>query len=74
MKVLLQKKKKKKHHDIVFFRGGYRVVPTVFEFWQGQSNRLHDRLRFRRPKDGEKIDIQLTQEVDDGWLLERLSP
>src|SRR5581483_10720033 len=25
--------------------GGYRVVPDVFEFWQGRENRLHDRLR-----------------------------
>jgi pyridoxamine 5'-phosphate oxidase len=49
-------------------------VPISFEFWQGQSNRLHDRLRFRRPVDGEKINQELTQEVDEGWLLERLSP
>ena len=26
--------------------GGYRVVPTMFEFWQGRENRLHDRIRF----------------------------
>ncbi|KAK7494892.1 hypothetical protein BaRGS_00013771 [Batillaria attramentaria] len=54
--------------------GGYRVVPSVFEFWQGQTNRLHDRLRFRKPSSGEKINPELTQTGDDGWLLERLSP
>ena len=24
--------------------GGYRIHPTCIEFWQGQANRLHDRL------------------------------
>lgn len=41
--------------------GGYRVIPKIYEFWQGRPNRLHDRLRFRL---GE----------DDRWVLERLSP
>ncbi len=41
--------------------GGYRLVAEVIEFWQGQPNRLHDRLRYRRV-DG------------DVWLLERLAP
>jgi pyridoxamine 5'-phosphate oxidase len=41
--------------------GGYRVVPRMVEFWQGQPNRLHDRLRYRRLEDG-------------GWVLERLAP
>jgi len=44
------------------FWGGYRVVPTAIEFWQGRASRLHDRLRYRRPgPPGE-------------WILERLSP
>lgn len=41
--------------------GGYRVVPHVFEFWQGQPSRLHDRVSYHR--DG-----------GHGWRTERLAP
>ncbi len=26
--------------------GGYRLIPTVYEFWQGRGQRLHDRLQY----------------------------
>lgn len=41
--------------------GGYRIIPVEIEFWQGRANRLHDRFRYTRQKDG-------------SWLLERLAP
>jgi len=41
--------------------GGFRVVPTRIEFWQGRSKRFHDRLRFSAQPDG-------------SWLCERLQP
>lgn len=35
--------------------GGYCVDPTLFEFWQGRRNRLHDRIVYE--KEGEGWDI-----------------
>ncbi|XP_033639337.1 pyridoxine-5'-phosphate oxidase-like isoform X2 [Asterias rubens] len=54
--------------------GGFRVVPDVVEFWQGQSNRLHDRIVFRRPQLDENLDGKFVKEGEDGWVYERLSP
>lgn len=54
--------------------GGFLLVPETIEFWCGRSNRLHDRIRFRRPKKDEVINTALTKEGDNGWLYERLSP
>ncbi len=41
--------------------GGYRVLPEVWEFWQGRTSRLHDRLRYRLAPNGD-------------WVRERLAP
>ncbi|MGY1636732.1 pyridoxamine 5'-phosphate oxidase [Geodermatophilus sp. SYSU D00742] len=43
--------------------GGYRVVPDRVEFWQGGTDRLHDRLRFVRD-----------DEEGGGWIVQRLAP
>jgi pyridoxamine 5'-phosphate oxidase len=32
--------------------GGYRLIPEVFEFWQHREDRLHDRLRYVRVREG----------------------
>jgi pyridoxamine 5'-phosphate oxidase len=41
--------------------GGFRVVPTEMEFWQGRPSRLHDRLRYRLKDSG-------------SWVIDRLAP
>lgn len=54
--------------------GGYRVIPHAVEFWQGQSDRSHDRIKFRRLNDGDIVDSEYTHAGEDGWVFERLSP
>lgn len=41
--------------------GSYRLRPDLIELWQGRSDRLHDRLLYRRLS-------------GTGWSMERLSP
>lgn len=44
------------------FWGGFRVTPTLFEFWQGGEMRLHDRFRYQPgPEPG-------------SWRIVRLAP
>jgi pyridoxamine 5'-phosphate oxidase len=40
--------------------GGYRVIPSQIEFWQGRENRLHDRLLYTL--------------TSGAWKIERLAP
>ncbi len=35
--------------------GGYKLIPTRFEFWQGRRDRLHDRICYEKAKDNWKI-------------------
>lgn len=35
--------------------GGYKLIPSKFEFWQGRQDRLHDRICYEKVKDGWKI-------------------
>lgn len=54
--------------------GGFLVRPSMIEFWQGQTNRLHDRIRFRRPKEGHEEDPIYVHKGEGGWVFERLFP
>ncbi|CAH0389681.1 unnamed protein product [Bemisia tabaci] len=54
--------------------GGFQLKPEWIEFWQGQSDRLHDRIVFRRQKPDEKPDGKLVHAGEDGWVYQRLSP
>ncbi len=40
---------------------GYQVIPELYEFWQGQENRLHDRLIYSKKE-------------PDLWEIYRLAP
>ncbi|XP_050070957.1 pyridoxine/pyridoxamine 5'-phosphate oxidase-like isoform X2 [Anopheles maculipalpis] len=55
--------------------GGYLVRPKSIEFWQGQTNRLHDRIRFRKELGAnEAVDGILLHAGEEGWVYERLAP
>lgn len=45
--------------------GGYRLIPSRFEFWHGQPSRLHDRMQYSIRQDGSQ---------DGSWKIDRLSP
>lgn len=41
--------------------GGYKIIPSLFEFWQGRTSRLHDRLEYSKDETG-------------AWRIARLAP
>jgi pyridoxamine-phosphate oxidase len=43
--------------------GGFKITPMVFEFWQGQASRMHDRIVFRRADAKKEV-----------WDIEILAP
>lgn len=55
-------------------RGGYLLVPSEIEFWQGNDIRLHDRLRFRKPLENETLNTEHFVQGENGWIIERLAP
>jgi len=44
--------------------GGYRLIPSVWEFWQGRPSRLHDRVRYQKS----------INSAPTAWTIERLGP
>lgn len=40
--------------------GGFRILPEMYEFWQGRPHRFHDRVRYHR--------------AGEAWMKERLAP
>lgn len=62
------------HIRDLFIRGGYLVIPERMEFWQGQTNRMHDRIQFRKRRLDDRVDGVVLHAGENGWVFERLAP
>ena len=60
---LKEMKEKFRHGKVPLpdYWGGLRIIPSSFEYWQGQPERLHDRIYYTLQNDG-------------SWKIERLAP
>lgn len=56
----LQQQYEGKQIPLPEYWGGYRLVPSRVEFWQGGAHRLHDRVEY--------------QLSEGGWVIQRLNP
>jgi len=41
--------------------GGYRLIPSTYEFWMARQDRFHDRIRYTRDAEGK-------------WVIQRIAP
>lgn len=65
MEIMFQNEFRKRENTVIKRPtnwGGYVLVPSSFEFWQGRASRLHDRIRYT------------LNDSDKSWLTERLMP
>lgn len=56
-----QKKFEKEEIPLPPFWGGFCIIPTIIEFWQGGARRLHNRFQYRK-------------DPQNCWIIERLAP
>ena len=56
----VQRQFKGKEIPLPPYWGGYRIIPTEFEYWQGRDSRLHDRICYTL--------------TNNQWIITRKSP
>lgn len=75
LSIAIEKMKEKfKHGEVPLpdFWGGYRVVPSKIEFWQGRESRVHDRILYT--KENGTPGVLPQQASQRMWKISRLAP